>query len=183
VGVGMSMGGFIVTIGMFDVAEVALELQLRRTITHYNTWEDSGQGGDIGTLTHTVKALEPLGIKASQVKMVMNDSKTCPDTGLAAASRSHYSAGLAHHRLPPTSFWTPCARKTGPIAPMTRWPRPASDQVMWATTTSSTWGSTRDSIPTRARAPGSRRFMYCVNFALVEVDVKTVRPRRCGSPG
>ncbi len=95
VGVGMSMGGFIITIGKFDRAEVALELNADGTITHWNTWEDMGQGGDIGTLTHTVKALAPLGIKAEQVRLVMNDSKTCPDTGLAAASRSHYMAGNA----------------------------------------------------------------------------------------
>ena len=95
VGVGMSMGGFIITIGMFDRAEVALELNADGTITHFNTWEDMGQGGDIGTLTHTVKALAPLGIRPDQVKLVMNDSKTCPDTNLAAASRSHYMAGNA----------------------------------------------------------------------------------------
>ncbi len=95
VGVGMSMGGFIITIGMFDKAEVALELNADGTITHFNTWEDMGQGGDIGTLTHTVKALAPLGITADQVRLVMNDSKTCPDTNLAAASRSHYMAGNA----------------------------------------------------------------------------------------
>jgi aldehyde oxidoreductase len=95
VGVGLSMGGFIITIGMFDKAEVALELNPDGTITNYNTWEDVGQGGDIGALTHTVKALEPLGIKASQVKLVMNDSAKCPDTGLAAASRCHYMGGNA----------------------------------------------------------------------------------------
>jgi aldehyde oxidoreductase len=95
VGVGISLGGFIITIGMFDNAEVALELNPDGTITHFNTWEDMGQGGDIGTLTHTVKALAPLGIKPEQVKLVMNDSKTCPDTNLAAASRSHYMAGNA----------------------------------------------------------------------------------------
>ncbi len=95
VGVGMSMGGFIVTIGMFDQSEVALELNEDGTFTHYNTWEDVGQGGDIGALTHAVKALAPLGVKPSQVKLVMNDTETCPDTGLAAASRSHYMAGNA----------------------------------------------------------------------------------------
>jgi len=94
-GVGLSMGGFLVTIGMFDQAEVALELMPDGTFTHYNTWEDVGQGGDIGALTHAVKALEPLGVKPGQVHLVMNDSKTCPDTGLAAASRSHYMAGNA----------------------------------------------------------------------------------------
>jgi aldehyde oxidoreductase len=95
VGVGLSLGGFIITIGMFDKAEVALELNPDGTITNYNTWEDVGQGGDIGALTHTVKALAPLGIKAENVRLVMNDSKTCPDTGLAAASRSHYMGGNA----------------------------------------------------------------------------------------
>jgi aldehyde oxidoreductase len=95
VGIGMSMGGFIITIGKFDTAEVALELNADGGITHYNTWEDMGQGGDIGTLTHTVKALAPLGITADKVRLVMNDSKTCPDTNLAAASRSHYMAGNA----------------------------------------------------------------------------------------
>jgi aldehyde oxidoreductase len=95
VGVGLSMGGFIITVGMFDSAEVALELNPDGTITHWNTWEDMGQGGDIGTLTHTVKALAPMGVTADRVRLVMNDSKTCPDTGLAAASRSHYMAGNA----------------------------------------------------------------------------------------
>ncbi len=95
VGVGLSMGGFIITIGMFDSAEAALELMPDGGITCYDTWEDVGQGGDIGSLTHTVKALAPLGIKPDQVRLVMNDSKTCPDTGLAAASRSHYMGGNA----------------------------------------------------------------------------------------
>ncbi len=95
VGVGMSIGGFLYSIGMFDQAEIALELNADGTFTHFNTWEDVGQGGDIGALTHAVKALEPLGVKADQIKLVMNDSKTCPDTGVAAASRCHYMAGNA----------------------------------------------------------------------------------------
>ena len=95
VGVGMSLGGFIVTIGAIDKSEIALELNPDGTFTHFNTWEDVGQGGDIGALTHAVKALEPLGVKAEQVKLVMNDSHRCPDSGLAAASRSHYMNGNA----------------------------------------------------------------------------------------
>ncbi|MBP5166095.1 MAG: molybdopterin-dependent oxidoreductase [Oscillospiraceae bacterium] len=94
-GVGISLGGFLITIGMFDSAEAALELNADGTVTCYDTWEDVGQGGDIGSLTHTVKALEPLGITPDQVRLVMNDSKTCPDTGLAAASRCHYMGGNA----------------------------------------------------------------------------------------
>jgi aldehyde oxidoreductase len=94
-GVGLAWGGFNVTIGAFDRAEVALELNPDGTVTHYNTWEDQGQGGDIGTLTLTVEALKPLGLQPDQVRLVMNDSKLCPDTGIAAGSRSHYMAGNA----------------------------------------------------------------------------------------
>lgn len=94
-GAGVSMGGFLITIGKFDDAEVAIEINPDGSFTHFNTWEDVGQGGDIGALTHCVKALEPLHVTADQVRLVMNDSKTCPDTKMAAASRSHYMAGNA----------------------------------------------------------------------------------------
>ena len=92
-GVGVSAGGFMCNLGIIDRSEVALELNPDGTITHYNSWEDVGQGGDIGTLTHTVKALEPLGIKAEQIHMIMNDLGRTPDSGIAAASRSHFMNG------------------------------------------------------------------------------------------
>lgn len=94
-GVGITCGGFNVTLGTFDHAEVALELNADGTVTHFNTWEDQGQGGDIGTLSVTHEALKPLGIKAEQIKLYMNDSHRCPDTGIAAGSRCHYMAGFA----------------------------------------------------------------------------------------
>ena len=94
-GIGVACGGFMCSLGLIDRCEVALELNKDGTITHYNTWEDVGQGGDIGTLTHTVKALAPLGIKAEQVKLVMNDLGRCPDSGIAAASRCHFMCGNA----------------------------------------------------------------------------------------
>lgn len=94
-GIGLACGGFMSNLGVIDRSEVALELNPDGTITHYNTWEDVGQGGDIGTLTHTVKALAPLKIKPEQVHMVMNDLGRCPDSGIAAGSRSHFMNGNA----------------------------------------------------------------------------------------
>ena len=94
-GIGLACGGFMCNLGPVDKSEVALELNPDGTITHYNSWEDVGQGGDIGTLTHTVKALAPLGIKPEQVKLVMNDLGRCPDSGIAAGSRSHFMNGNA----------------------------------------------------------------------------------------
>ncbi|MBR6312966.1 MAG: xanthine dehydrogenase family protein, partial [Oscillospiraceae bacterium] len=95
VGVGISLGGFLCTIGMFDQSEVALELNPDGTITNYNTWEDMGQGGDVGALVHTVKALAPMGVKASQIRLVQSDWPKCPDSGQSAASRQHYMTGNA----------------------------------------------------------------------------------------
>ncbi|MDR3364691.1 MAG: molybdopterin-dependent oxidoreductase [Clostridiales Family XIII bacterium] len=96
-GVGISLGGFLATIGRPDHADIALELNPDGTITHFGTWEDVGQGGDIGTVTVTLEAFRELGylLRPDQVKCVMNDSKLCPDTGLAAASRMHYMCGNA----------------------------------------------------------------------------------------
>lgn len=94
-GVGIGMGGFLCTLGMWDKAENALELLPDGSFAVYNTWEDMGQGGDIGSVTVTVKALEELGVKAKDVRLVMNDSHRCPDSGVAAGSRSHIMNGRA----------------------------------------------------------------------------------------
>lgn len=94
-GVGIACGGFSCTGGNGDFAEVALELNPDGSVTNYNTWEDQGQGGDAGTVTVTVKALEALGITPEQVHVVMNDSRYCPNSGMAASSRSHMMVGNA----------------------------------------------------------------------------------------
>ncbi len=94
-GVGLAMGGFNVGKGFVDHCEDALELLPSGDIAVYNTWQDIGQGADIGTLTHVLKALEPLDIKPHQVRQVVNDTKKAPDSGLSAASRSHFMNGRA----------------------------------------------------------------------------------------
>ncbi|MDR0445521.1 MAG: molybdopterin-dependent oxidoreductase [Oscillospiraceae bacterium] len=172
VGVGVSMGGFLITIGMFDQAEVALELNADGTITHFNTWEDVGQGGDIGTLTHTVKALEPLGIKAEQVRLVMNDSKECPDTGLAAASRSHYMAGnatldaaekLMNAMRKPDGTYRTHAEMTAEGIPTKYIGHYDQSNI----------GLPPGLDPNTGEGEKNPTYMYCLNLALVEVDVAT----------
>ncbi|MBR0376319.1 MAG: molybdopterin-dependent oxidoreductase, partial [Firmicutes bacterium] len=94
-GVGVSFGGYACTSGGFDTGSIGLELAKDNTIIKYDTWQDMGQGGDIGSLMVTLEALKPLGITPDQVKLVQNDSKYCPDTGMSAGSRSHYMNGHA----------------------------------------------------------------------------------------
>ncbi len=93
-GVGVSWGGYHVGKAK-DKSEVALELNEDGSVTHYNTWEEMGQGADIGTLVHTHRCLRELGIRPDQIRLVQNDTGTCPDTGSASASRSHHVAGWA----------------------------------------------------------------------------------------
>ena len=94
-GVGVVCSMYMPCVGPYDHCEVALELMPDNTVTNYNTWEDMGQGGDIGSLVLTLEALKPLGLKPEQVRLHMNDSKECPDSGIAAASRSHFMGGNA----------------------------------------------------------------------------------------
>ncbi len=93
-GIGISLGGYHVSLPV-DNSEVALELMPDGRITHYNCWEDQGQGADIGTLVETVEALKPLGITKDDIILVQNDTRMCPITGPAASSRCHYMAGNA----------------------------------------------------------------------------------------
>ncbi|MCF0121317.1 MAG: molybdopterin-dependent oxidoreductase, partial [Oscillospiraceae bacterium] len=95
VGVGIGMGGFNVGKGFVDHCDNALELMPNGDVTVYNTWQEVGQGGDCGTLTLVLKSLEPLGLKPEQVRFVRNDTKLAPDSGLTAASRSHFMNGRA----------------------------------------------------------------------------------------
>ncbi|NLP37267.1 MAG: molybdopterin-dependent oxidoreductase [Firmicutes bacterium] len=172
VGVGISMGGFLITIGCFDSAEVALELNPDGTFTHYSTWEDMGQGGDIGCLTHAVKALEPLGVTPDQIKLVMNDTKTCPDTGLAAASRSHYMAGNA--TIDAANKLMNAMRKPDGTY------RTYEEMVAEGIPTKYIGHYDQFNIglppgldPNTGEGEKNPTFMYNVNVALVEVDVNT----------
>ncbi len=94
-GVGLAWGGFNVTEGATDNATIHLELNSDNTITKYDTWQELGQGGDIGSLMVTLEALKPMKLTPEQIKLVQSDTKICPDSGMSAGSRSHYMNGHA----------------------------------------------------------------------------------------
>ncbi|UWG99016.1 molybdopterin-dependent oxidoreductase [Dehalobacter sp. DCM] len=94
-GVGISLGTYNTTGDHGDNGEVDLELMPDGTVTVYNTYEEQGQGAEIGTLTAAYEALRPLGLKPEQINLVMNDTAKCPITGAAAASRLFFVNGNA----------------------------------------------------------------------------------------
>lgn len=94
-GVGICCSLFKAAAGANDRSEIYLELNADGTVTQFNSWEAMGQGADVGTLIHTYEALRPLCLRPDQIKLVQNDTKTCPNSGPAAGSRSHFINGNA----------------------------------------------------------------------------------------
>ena len=94
-GVGLAVGIYNVGNDTADLADSDIELNPDGTVTIFNTWEDPGQGADIGTLATAHEALRPLGLAPEQIHLYMNDTLRCPDSGAAAGSRSQYMVGNA----------------------------------------------------------------------------------------
>lgn len=89
-GVGIAWGGYNVTEGTADQCTIAIELREDGKFVKYDTWQDQGQGGDVGSLQCTLEALKPLGVTVGDIVLIQNDSKYCPDSGATASSRQHY---------------------------------------------------------------------------------------------
>jgi len=92
-GVGLSLGIYGCGLDGPDGSEVAVELT-RAGVTIYNTWQDHGQGADLGTLTFAHETLRPLGLKPEQIRLVMNDT-SLPNSGPSGGSRSNVFIGNA----------------------------------------------------------------------------------------
>ena len=173
-GVGISCGGYNVTGNPDDYAEVHLELNPDGTVTNYNGWEDQGQGGDIGMLVLTHEALKPLGLSPDQIRLVVGDTAICPNTGPAAASRSHYMAGNAvidaanqmmdEMRKPDGTFRT--------YGEMVAEGRPTRFEGSYSTA-----GQCTSLSPNTGQGNPTPAYTYAVYLAEVEVDVKTGRTK------
>jgi aldehyde oxidoreductase len=92
-GVGIAIGVYGAGLDGPDTAETDVELNADGTVTIFNCWEDHGQGADMGTLATAHEALRPLGLSADQIKLVMNDTSICPNSGPAGGSRSQVVVG------------------------------------------------------------------------------------------
>ncbi len=93
-GVGISIGIYGCGLDGVDSSAAAVELT-SDGVTLYNSWEDHGQGADMGALGTAHKALEPLGIGPDEIKLVMNDTAITPNSGPAGGSRSQVMTGNA----------------------------------------------------------------------------------------
>ena len=94
-GVGVAVGVYGAGLDGPDTSETDVELNPDGTVTIFNTWEDHGQGADMGTLAVAHEALRPLALTTDQIRLVMNDTSKCPNSGPAGGSRSQVVTGQA----------------------------------------------------------------------------------------
>ncbi len=92
-GVGLAVGIYNAGVDTADEAGTDIELNADGSVTLFNTWEDPGQGGDLGTLVTAHEALRPLKLTPEQIHLVQNDTALCPNSGPAGASRSQFMVG------------------------------------------------------------------------------------------
>lgn len=171
-GVGLAWGGFNVTEGPTDKSSAAIELNPDGTFTKYDTYQELGQGGDIGSLMLTLEALKPLGVTPDQIKLVQNDTKQCPDSGMSGASRTHFMSGHATRvaaeqlinamKKPDGTYRTYDEMKAEGI--------PTKYVGNWSCTAIK--GLVRPDPNTGIGDP-SPAYTYCLNMAEVEVDTAT----------
>ena len=93
-GVGISVGIYGCGLDGQDGAEVYVELTAEG-VTVYATWQDHGQGADMGVLGTAHEALRPLGLMPEQIKLALNDTGTAPNAGPSGGSRSQVVIGNA----------------------------------------------------------------------------------------
>lgn len=94
-GVGVAFGVYNSNSAGPDKAYNNIELLPDGGVMLYNTWEEHGQGADIGMVGTAHRALAPLGIAPEKIRLFINDTFRCPDSGPAAASRCQVMVGHA----------------------------------------------------------------------------------------
>lgn len=93
-GVGFSLGIYGCGLDGPDSSEIYVE-KTKEGVTLFASWEDHGQGADLGALTHAHEYLRSLGLKPEEIKLVLNDMAETPNSGPAGGSRSNVMTGNA----------------------------------------------------------------------------------------
>ncbi len=93
-GVGISLGIYGCGLDGPDSSEAWIEMT-PSGVTVGNSWQDHGQGADLGSLTHAHETLRHAGIRPVQIKLVMNDTAFTPCSGPSGGSRQNVVTGNA----------------------------------------------------------------------------------------
>lgn len=168
-GVGVSLGVYGCGLDGVDSSEAWAELNPDHTVTIYDSWEDHGQGADIGTLTHAHETLRQAGFTPEEIKLVMNDTGLTPNSGPAGGSRSNVMTGNAV-RVACEMLINAMRKADGTFRTyeeMVEEKLPLKYQGKWVAT-----ACTDCDMETAQGNPFSV-YMYCINLPIVRVEMAT----------
>ena len=94
-GAGLAVGVYGAGADGVDSAEVFIQYDPDNGVTLGCSWEDHGQGADIGAVGTTHEALRPMGVPVEKIRFSWPDSSKQPPAGPAGASRSQVVVGSA----------------------------------------------------------------------------------------
>lgn len=94
-GVGLSLGIYGCGLDGTDASEAFVELLPDNKVLVGSSWEDHGQGADLGTLTMAHETLRQAGVTPEDIRLIMNDTAKTPNSGPAGGSRSNVVTGNA----------------------------------------------------------------------------------------
>ena len=94
-GVAVSLGIYGCGLDGVDSAEAWAEILPDGNFLIGDSWEDHGQGADIGSLTMAHQTLCKIGVTPEQIKLLKNDMAFTPNSGPAGGSRSNVMVGNA----------------------------------------------------------------------------------------
>ena len=171
-GVGIAWGGFNVTEGGGDSAEVALELMPGNKIRKYDTWHAMGQGATTGSLVVTLEALKEMHLTPEDIQLIQNDPKTCPDTGMAGASRSLYMDGNATI-IAANKLLAAMRKEDGTLRTYDEMKAEGIETKYHGRNETNTTPGLCRLDPISGIGDPTPAFTYCLNLAEVEVDTKT----------
>ena len=175
-GVGIAWGGFNVSDQPADECSVAIELNPDGSVTKYDTWQDMGQGADIGSLMVTLEALRPIGITPEKVKLVQNDTDTCPNSGSSASSRSHFMNGKATI-MAAEKLMTAMRKEDGNYRTYDEMVAEGIPVKYEAVHNNNTIPGLSPTDPVTGQGNPSPDYTYALNMAEVEVDMDTGKTR------
>lgn len=166
-GVGVSIGIDECQLDSFDIANAAVELNPDGGVTEYDTWEDMGQGADMGVLATVHRSLFPLGLPPSKIRRIHNDTSTCPDSGMTGGNRSQVVVGNAI-RLSCEALLNEMRKPDGSF-------RTYDEMVKEGKRLKhvGTWTATSTGLDENGQGIFSDNFTYTVQMAEVSVDMKT----------
>lgn len=94
-GVGISIGVYGCGLDGPDSSGARIQINPDNTFTVFTTWEDHGQGADMGTLGTAHEGLRPMGVSPDRIRLDMNDTSKSPDSGPSGGSRQQVVTGRA----------------------------------------------------------------------------------------